>query len=127
MQRTTKRIATNIEYDFSISGKDKLEQLKPRMKADFFLFYKESLVNVCRHSGATKMNVILKATPRKVLLTIDDNGVGITDSRIVPPPSLVRRAKLIGAKISASPSPLGGVRISLVFPKRRRLFLRKTP
>jgi signal transduction histidine kinase len=125
MKRTTRRIATNIEHDFSASGETELTQLKARTRTDLFLFYKESLVNVCRHSGATKMNARLKATPSEVRITIDDNGIGITDSTIGIPPSLQRRARLIGAKVAVSPSPLGGTQISLTLHKRRHPFQRK--
>lgn len=121
MQQASKRIATNIEYNFSASGEAELKQLKPRIQADLLLFYKESLVNICRHSGATKMNACLTATPCEIHLTIDDNGIGIA----APPPSLQRRARLIGANVAVGPSTQGGTRISLTIHRRRLPFQRK--
>ena len=126
MQRATERIATNIEYDISVEGADSLSHLKPLIRADLFLFYKESLINIIRHSGATKLCTRLEASAKEVRLSISDNGIGITDSTEgETPAALKRRARLIGAKVTTESSTSGGTTITLILRPRRPYLLRK--
>ncbi|MDF7806649.1 hypothetical protein P4E94_04310 [Pontiellaceae bacterium B12219] len=119
MQRAAQRIGTNLEQDFIIEGESHLDHLKPRIRIDLFLFYKECLVNICRHSGATRLKTHLAADSKSLRLTIQDNGQGIEGI----PPSLKRRARLLGAKISATAPSDGGTCITLTLKtgKRTRL------
>ncbi|CAA6677638.1 MULTISPECIES: sensor histidine kinase [unclassified Lentimonas] len=121
MRRATERIATNIKYDLTVEGADSLNQLKPLIRADLFLFYKESLINIIRHSGATQVRTHLEATAREIRLTISDNGIGISDSiGNEAPAALKRRAHLIGGKATAQRTPAGGTTITLILRPRRR-------
>jgi hypothetical protein len=70
MQQSARRILADIDYDISIEGEAFLQQLKPRIRADLFLFHKESLVNVSRHSGASKCCIRCVAEKKEVMLTI---------------------------------------------------------
>ncbi|MDF7800136.1 hypothetical protein P4C99_11725 [Pontiellaceae bacterium B1224] len=115
MQRAANRIITNFEHDFSIEGEIYLERLPPRTRIDLFLFYKECLVNICRHAQATEITTRLTANSDKITLTITDNGKGITTT----PKSLKRRAQLIGAKLSTENPPEGGTCISLSLRLRK--------
>jgi len=98
MQRTTKRVMADIKGVFLFDGdREVLEGLKPRTQADLFLFYKECLVNISRHSGATEFSAKLSATSENVSLVVNDNGQGqasMASSNV--PPSLFRRAQLLG-------------------------------
>ncbi|MGJ8642204.1 MAG: histidine kinase [Luteolibacter sp.] len=118
MTRTTRRILADLDYEIVIKDEDILDNLKPRTRSDLFLFYKESLVNISRHSGATKLNVSLSAPANTVLLTITDNGQGFEESENVPP-SLVRRARLLDATVSIIPPPSGGTCVSLKMRRQR--------
>jgi len=114
MKRVAQRIEAQLEYDITITGTDYLDRLKPRIRVDLFLFYKECLINICRHSGATRLRVHLSADPKEITLAISDNGQGFSspaESRI--PHSLERRAKLLGAKPSVESSETGGTCITL--------------
>ncbi len=122
MRRCARRIMADLEYDISIEGEDVLEKLKPRIKADLFLFYKESLVNISRHSEATAVRIHLTAGPKKINLTISDNGHGLEGD---VPSSLKRRAHLLGGRVTSSISESGGTCISLKFRPRRGLNFRK--
>ncbi|HUV63016.1 MAG TPA: histidine kinase, partial [Sedimentisphaerales bacterium] len=77
MQRAAQRIVVDLEQDITIEGEEVLNRLKPRARADLFLFYKECLINICRHSGATQLDTHLTATKKEIHLTISDNGRGI--------------------------------------------------
>jgi signal transduction histidine kinase len=118
MQRTAHRIMADLEYDISIEGEEILEKLKPRTKSDLFLFYKESLVNISRHSGATAVTIKLIADRKELRLTIRDNGHGLDG---VVPSSLKRRAHLLGGQVACTSSNNGGSCITLNFrPKKFR-------
>jgi len=110
----SRRLLADLEYEYSIDGKSFLQELKPRKRIDLFLFHKECLTNIIRHSGATKVTTRLTANRQQVELTITDNGHGLEGplpSEI--PPSLKRRARLLGAQIDIDQPPDGGVRINL--------------
>jgi signal transduction histidine kinase len=125
MQRTARRIMADLEYDISIEGNGILEKLKPRTKADLFLFYKESLVNISRHSGATRCSTQLTANHREVCLIISDNGQGISGSlKDGVPKSLKRRARLLGAKVSVETSTDNGTNMTMTFRPRKLGFWR---
>ncbi|MFD2276817.1 hypothetical protein ACFSQZ_10080 [Rubritalea spongiae] len=112
MKRSSERILTQLEHDFSVEGEEYLSRLKPRTSVDLFLFYKECLVNTCRHSNATELKTRLVATAKEVSLSIEDNGKGIEQSYGVPK-SLRRRARLLKAKLNVENSVDGGISISL--------------
>lgn len=121
MQRAAQRSLAKLDHKMSIEGQAYLHQLSRRKCVDLFLFYKESLVNISRHSGATRFTTELEVGPRRLELTISDNGRGLEDSaenRI--PSSLKRRAKLLGAKVTVDSPPAGGTRIHLKLRMRKR-------
>ncbi|EMI41995.1 histidine kinase [Rhodopirellula sp. SWK7] len=125
MQRTAERIAVHIDHDLVVSGETHLNRLKPRIRFDLFLFYKECLVNICRHSGATQLATRLVADASEVKLSISDNGRGLSGSSVnAVPPSLHRRAKLLGADIKVDCPPTGGTCVQLTLRPNRWRFRR---
>ncbi len=119
MQRAADRIMAKFDHEITVEGKDHLLHLKPRTRADIFLFYKECLANISRHSGAIRVSTRLTATSRKIQLTVHDNGSGIHDGI---PSSLKRRARLLGAKVAVDTPAEGGTSITLALRPPRRLF-----
>jgi signal transduction histidine kinase len=119
MQRASNRIMAKLEHEISITGEEHLKTLPPRTRADLFLFYKECLVNISRHSGATKYTTELKAGVTGVRLRICDNGRGLEADDENAPPSLKRRAKLLGAKVTVENRPEGGTCIELNLKVRK--------
>ncbi|MGJ8632660.1 MAG: sensor histidine kinase [Luteolibacter sp.] len=128
MRNSSRRIMADLEHEIEVKGRDVLERLAPRKRIDLFLFYKESITNIIRHSEATKVTTRLIAHPKQIRLTITDNGLGLTeqdDGQV--PHSLKRRAKLIGAKVSSERPSNGGTRIRLSFALKRRYFQKPKP
>ncbi|MDQ8183564.1 hypothetical protein [Pelagicoccus sp. SDUM812005] len=124
MDRTSRRLLADLDHSFEIEGEETLETLSPRKRIDLFLFYKESLTNIIRHSGAKRVHTHLKASKRSVQLSITDDGIGIPDT--IPnrvPPSLKRRARLLHAQVSTDCPASGGTKITLKVKRRRfRIF-----
>ena len=120
IRRTAQSNLGLLKHEIVIEGEEYLERLKPRTRVDLFLFYKECLVNVCRHSGATKFATQLTAHPDHLTLSISDNGRGLSDlpeGKI--PASLSRRARLLRATIDVKTVPQHGTSITLRLKTKR--------
>lgn len=116
MRKTSARIMADLDYSIEFEGEENLSRLKPRKRIDLFLFYKECLTNIIRHSGATKISARLKADPSAIQLTISDNGHGLNGD---VPSSLKRRASLLGAHVSIKNPVSGGTEIFLTLNLKR--------
>lgn len=110
MKRATDSLLADIDHDLNFEGIEFIKNLKPRRRIYTYLFYKECLVNILRHSHATHVASLLEASPKKLVLTITDNGHGIPNE---VPPSLRRRARLLRGQVKAKNSPEGGTCIEL--------------
>ena len=123
MTRTTNRLLADLDSSLSFEGEEFLIELNPRKRIDLFLFYKECLTNIIRHSSATKASARLVANKKTINLTITDNGIGLTSGT---PPSLKRRARLLGARIRVNTQETGGTCINLELRTRSWLLLCKS-
>lgn len=120
MKRVARRNMANYEHTMTIEGETYLSELKPRTRVDLFLFYKECLVNISRHSGATRFATELIADAKGLKLTISDNGKGLSNlpnGKI--PGSLKRRARLLKATLQVETVANEGTRIILTHKHRR--------
>ena len=114
MKRSARRVTTDLNHDLKFENEEQIKKIKPRKRIDLFLFYNECLVNIIRHSGATHVETCLSANTKEVNLTVSDNGKGLpVNSKLIVPPSLKRRARLLGGQLSATAPTSGGTLISL--------------
>lgn len=86
-----------------------------------FRIFQEALTNILRHAQATSVNVQISAEEGEFILTISDNGRGITDDEKSGQHTLGllgmrERAHLIRGKIDITGSNGKGTLISLRFP-----------
>jgi len=124
MHRIAKRMMHGMDYQIEVEGETFLQRLKLRTRNDLFLFYKECLVNISRHSGATAFSVQLTADARRIQLIIEDNGQGYSaESGVDVPPSLKRRAQLMHAQIQLECPNNDGTRIILTLKHKKLLFI----
>jgi signal transduction histidine kinase len=122
IKRISRRILAKLDHTLDVSGEEFIEQLEVHTQVDLFLFYKESLMNICRHSDATRASTQLTGTAQEIVLTISDNGKGLAEQNI--PAALKRRAKFLKAKLTVEEDPEGGTSIRLRLRKRRGLIPR---
>jgi signal transduction histidine kinase len=114
LRRTARRIIANLNCDFVIEGEAFLKNLKPRTRADLFLFFKESLININRHADASEVTIRLTANEHHVRLSISDDGRGLSGNEDhAIPASLQRRARLMKARVAIENPPTGGTGITL--------------
>lgn len=121
MKRSSDRLLADLDFDLTFTGEEFIKNLKPRKRIDLFFFYKECLTNIIRHSGATEVSTKLIANGKELNLTITDNGHGLNGE---VPPSLKRRARLLGGHVATSISEQGGTGIVLKL-KLRKIGFRK--
>ena len=120
MRHTSTRILADLEHRLEFEGEAALRGLSSRKRVDLLLFYQESLINIIRHSGASRVVTQLRAADGTITLTVTDNGRGL-DDRV--PASLKRRARILGAEVEAGRTGENGARIVLHYRRRRFAFL----
>ena len=122
MRRTTERLVADLDHEILFNDEELLHRLKLRRRIDLFLFYKECLANIIRHSGATRVSVRVEMTPKQLAVTVSDNGRGTGD---IVPRSLRRRARLLGATVTATTPADGGTCIQLTRSIKKRDLMKK--
>jgi PAS domain S-box-containing protein len=93
-------------------------ELDPDHASALFRIFQESLTNIAKHAGATRVTVTLRRQRQHLTLTICDNGRGITPADRLKPQSfglrgMSERAKALGGTLSLSPAPGGGTMVAV--------------
>ncbi len=88
-----------------------------------FRTFQETLTNVARHSGATRVTVKLKDTPRVLVLEIRDNGKGFDPEAEISKKSfgllgMKERALLLGGTFEIKGEPGYGTTVTLRVPSQ---------
>ncbi len=80
----------------------------------------EALANVARHARASRVAVSLRRERRDVVLTIRDDGIGLTPGRAAAPGlglvTMRERAELMGARLRVHALPRRGTEVRLTTP-----------
>jgi signal transduction histidine kinase len=121
MNRTSARLLADLEHHADYEGEEVLKTLTPRRRIDIFLFYKECLTNILRHSGATAISTRLKVTGDRIQLIVSENGRGLPggpESKSIPP-SLKRRARILQGTVAVGQPEGGGTSICLSVKLRK--------
>ena len=81
------------QYVESVSDKNEMtvqfeavgfdERLPMDIEIAIYRIVQEAMTNVIRHSGATRVDVILESRRNKLIIIVEDNGVGIDDASIL--------------------------------------------
>jgi PAS domain S-box-containing protein len=95
--------------------------LNREQSTTIFRIFQEALTNILRHAQATSVNVLMKAQAGQFVLTVSDNGRGITEyeksrSQSLGLLGMRERAHLIGADISFTGVQGCGTQVMLRVP-----------
>ncbi len=99
------------------------QSLEPRLPSQYeialFRIYQEALTNIVKHAKSTHVVIRLMEKHNRITLTIQDNGIGFETNKVQPPkthegwgiPSMITRAKDIGAVLAIDSKPGKGTQI----------------
>jgi signal transduction histidine kinase len=89
-----------------------------------FRIFQETLTNVVRHAEATVVGVRLENRPEELVLTVWDNGKGLTQSEVTDPKSLGlmgmrERARTWGGQVVFEGVPGRGTTVTVRMPRTK--------
>jgi signal transduction histidine kinase len=102
-----------------------LPETEPNLSAEastaLFRIFQECLTNVARHAGATKVEAELKEETSFAVLSLSDNGKGITEADLANPQSLgllgiKERVALLGGTVVYQSDPNQGTMVTVQVP-----------
>jgi signal transduction histidine kinase len=114
------RERTGIEAEFRSEFTGRLAD---ETETHLFRIVQEALTNIARHSGATRVDIHLRAEEQRIHLTIRDNGKGLYDQAASGRMGLVgmrARARSAGGEFELKSQPGEGVTIEVWAPMGTR-------
>lgn len=118
------RNESDVAVDLFID--DRNLRLPDRICRELFQIYRESLNNVKKHANASHVVVKLEQDEAKVLLVIDDNGLGFSfsgqyaseelDRLRLGPISIKERTRSVGGMLTVESNPGHGARLTVEIP-----------
>lgn len=95
--------------------------LKNVQNTAIFRIYQEALTNIARHASATRVKVLLNERNNKIILVVEDNGVGISSEQIYDRKSLGilgmrERANSLNGKLDIKNRRAHGTIVTLTIP-----------
>jgi signal transduction histidine kinase len=127
---TARRVAESFQKESGIAvtflGGDSPIGVPPETTTEILQMLRESLVNVQKHAGATRVAVSLEKTEKGLEISIEDNGHGFPfsghytleelDLLRLGPASLKRRARSLNAELMLDSRPGRGAGVKLRIP-----------
>jgi signal transduction histidine kinase len=113
---------TGIECRFACAGGEDCEDRLDKVQSiNLFRIFQETLTNVARHSGATRVEANLRHDDKEAALTISDNGRGLPEGHTIASTSyglrgMRERVAQLGGKIKIDAPPGGGFRVKVILP-----------
>lgn len=106
----------------SLSGDEHLT-LSRDLATALFRILQESLTNVARHAGATRVAVVLREQEDTLVLEVRDNGRGITEQEMRTSRSfgllgMRERAEMLGGRVTLTGIPGEGTTLVASIPKK---------
>lgn len=101
-----------------IEGSDKLDK---QYSIALFRIFQETLTNVARHSGASRVEIEFQCCEDELMLSVSDNGRGLHEGHVAASTShglrgMSERVDQLGGKIRFDSPPGGGFCVSVTLP-----------
>lgn len=119
MRETAGRLLREFEYTIECDSSKSTAKLSLDAKRHLFLFYKEAIHNILKHSKATKVSIRLWDEGDKLALEVVDNGQGlprvIKNGKEITKPvrKLDERARVLEGELNVRSEPGKGTRTLL--------------
>lgn len=118
METTARQLLPDTHHQCSWEGAEIFNRLPSSQKWDLLLFFKESLHNIVKHSQATIVTVEGMAAKGVLILSVHDNGSGISN-QIETPTHLKLRARRLKGRLTVQTGVDIGttIRITMKIPR----------
>jgi len=123
MRETSSIMLESLEWKFTANEAGWGIQLPEESNRDLFLFFREALHNILRHSQAGKVDIHVENTGSHFRLQITDDGRGIAPEKLQRPATLRalrQRAEALKAEFHVDTEPGRGTRLELAVPLAKR-------
>jgi signal transduction histidine kinase len=95
--------------------------LSPKVEQEIYYVLREGLINIARHSQASRAVVLLKETEEEISGSVEDNGIGfepalVTENGRLGLGTMEERTAKLGGKLDIQTSPGKGTKISFTIP-----------
>jgi signal transduction histidine kinase len=117
MRETAGRLLREIHFTLECESSKTAAKLSLDAKRHLFLFYKEAIHNVLKHSHANRVSIRLWDEDDKLALEILDNGIGIPAASEELPPAVAKledRARVLDGLLQVASSKENGTCIRLL-------------
>ena len=124
LRETGSIMLESLEWKFTANEEAWGLELPEAANRDLFLFFREALHNILRHSGASRVDINAAISNSRFHLVIHDDGCGIPAEKLQRPATLRalrQRAEALAAELLVDSRPGGhGTRLELVIPLGRK-------
>ncbi len=113
------QISTNMQFELRLPGVEDAEKISKELKLAIYRIIQEQVNNMHKHSGATRVKLVLRVKKDRVELSIEDNGVGIATekkSRGIGLKNIENRVKMFNGSLDIISSPNQGFHTYTKFP-----------
>jgi PAS domain S-box-containing protein len=118
LRQHTESVAEKHGLNISFTSAGVVERLPANVETVLYRIVQEALTNIVRHAHATRVDVVLTLRDGKLIVIIEDNGIGF-DPETAPAGShlglfgMRERAEMIDAKLMIESSPGNGTTIMM--------------
>lgn len=116
MRDCAARLLREVEYSLVCRSSKTTAKLTLDSKRHLFLFYKEALHNIVKHSKATLVTVRLYDARDRLVMEVSDNGVGLprdAEDQMAAVKKLSDRARVLEGSLQVESSPGAGTTLRL--------------
>lgn len=119
LRETSSIMLEALEWDFTANEEAWQVELREEANRHLFLYFREALHNILRHSKAAKVEIRAESAEESFSLMIGDDGAGIDPERLERPATLRalrQRSDALGAVLDVESRPGEGTRLKLTIP-----------
>jgi signal transduction histidine kinase len=128
MRDTAQRLLRDFDYKLTCRSNRTAAKMTLEAKRHLFLFYKEALHNILKHSKSQKVKIDIFDHRDSLVMEIEDDGIGLPTGKVERPASvrkLTERAQVLEGQLKVTSKPDCGTqlrlevkRTSLTIPRR---------
>ncbi|KYZ75544.1 hypothetical protein AXX12_12590 [Anaerosporomusa subterranea] len=127
IERYSEKFAIRHGLNIELNTSGQQTSVDGQIAVALYRIVQESLNNVVKHSGATTVSINITFLPDQIMVTIADNGRGISDSDLIRAQKENRlglygmreRVELLQGRLDIRQSLYGGAELSIAIPQYR--------